>query len=255
MKKILIVAGAVSALAASGLAAAGLSTASERQSEATAATNRAEIEAIVHDYLLANPEILIEMQTALEQKMREQQAAASRQAIAESADLIFNSEYDGVIGNPDGDVTVVEFFDYNCGYCRRALSDMEALVQSDPNLRFVLKEFPILGPESHEAHVVSMAFRELMPEKYGEFHRKLLGGGGRADGESAMKIALELGADEAQLRERMRDPEIEAAFRKTYELADRLQITGTPSYVIGQELVFGALGKDHLSEKIESARQ
>lgn len=258
MKKILIVAGAVLAFVASGLAAVSLTTASERQAEApaaTAGTGRAEIETIVRDYLLANPEILLEMQTALEQKMRQQQEAASRQAIAEASDLIFNSEYDGVVGNPDGDVTVVEFFDYNCGYCKRALADMEALVQSDPNLRFVLKEFPILGPESHEAHVVSMAFRELMPEKYGDFHRRLLGGGGRADGESAMKIALDLGADESQLRERMRDPEIEAAFRKTYELADQLQITGTPSYVIGQEVVFGALGRDHLSEKIESARQ
>ncbi len=216
---------------------------------------RPEIETIVRDYLLENPEILLEMQSALEAKMHEEQLAANRQVIADASDALFGGTYDGIIGNPDGDVTVVEFFDYNCGYCKRALTDMITLVENDENLRFVLKEFPILGPESQEAHVVSLAFQGLAPEKYGEFHRRLLGSDGRANEESAMALALDLGVDEAALRQEMQNPQIEAAINETYQLANQLNITGTPSYVIGEEVVFGARGQEHLSEKIENARQ
>ena len=110
-----------------------------------------------------------------------------------------------------GKVTIVEFYDYNCAYCRHAIQDMRNLTAADPDLRFVLKEFPILGPDSQKAHVVSMAFHKLMPEKYGEFHNRLLGGQGRAGEASAIKVALSLGADEARLREVMKDPAIQAA--------------------------------------------
>lgn len=218
-----------------------------------AAPERAGIEAIVHDYLLANPELLVEMQVALQAKEEERQRLAAQETISNSADEIFNASYDGVIGNPEGNVTVVEFFDYNCGYCRRALSDMEAMVAADPELRFVMKELPILGPDSQAAHVVSMAFRALAPEKYGEFHRALLGGG-RATEAAAIEIALSLGVDEAALRKEMKNPAIEEAFGKTYELANGLGITGTPSYVIGDEVVFGALGQEVLEQKVEAVR-
>ena len=149
---------------------------------------------------------------------------------------------------------IVEFYDYNCGYCKRAIEDMHALTKADPDLRFVLKEFPILGPDSQKAHVVSMAFRKMMPEKYGEFHDQLLGGQGRAGEASAIKIALALGADEKKLREEMKDPAIAEAFARTYELANKLAITGTPSYVVGNEVVFGALGQEVLAEKISAAK-
>ncbi|MCT8999568.1 DsbA family protein [Chelativorans intermedius] len=225
------------------------------EEDARGGFSRAEIEGIVRDYLLSNPEIMYEVQAALEEKQRREQEAASRAVIAEAAREIFDNPHDGVIGNPEGDVTVVEFFDYNCGYCRRALADMEALVAADDNLRFVLKEFPILGPDSHDAHVVSMAFRALMPEKYGDFHTRLLGSEGRATGDKAVEIALALGADEAALRKEMENPAIAEAIAGTYRLADRLQISGTPSYVVGQDVVYGALGQDTLREKIEKARQ
>ncbi|MFU0503116.1 DsbA family protein [Pseudaminobacter sp. NGMCC 1.201702] len=216
--------------------------------------DRQEVETIVRDYLLTNPEVLLEAQQALEIKKQEQERLASREVISEARAEIFNSAYDGIVGNPDGKVTIVEFYDYNCGYCKRAQEDMQALTAADPDLRFVLKEFPILGPDSHKAHIVSMAFRALAPEKYGEFHNQLLGSEGRADENAAIKIALSLGADEAKLREEMKNPAIADAFSKTYELANKLSITGTPSYVVGNEVVFGALGKDVLSEKIEAAR-
>ena len=218
-----------------------------------AALDRAQVESIVREYLLANPELLTEVQEALEAKAKETERVAQLGVIKDARAEIFNADYDGVVGNPDGKVTIVEFYDYNCGYCKRAQEDMQLLTASDPDLRFVLKEFPILGPDSQKAHVVSMAFRSLAPEKYGEFHNRLLGQS-KAGEESAMKLALELGVDEAKLREAMDDPAISEAFSKTYDLANKLAITGTPSYVIGNEVVFGALGRDVLAEKIAAAK-
>ncbi|KFB10036.1 DsbA family protein [Nitratireductor basaltis] len=216
---------------------------------------REDVETIVREYLLENPEILLEMQTVLEQRQQEQQAAAQSQIIEEASSRLFESSYDGVIGNPDASVTVVEFFDYNCGYCKRALADMEAIVAENDDVKFVLKEFPILGPDSQRAHVVSMAFQKLKPEAYEEFHSRLLGLDARADEAAAMTIAKDLGGDEDEIREAMKDPKIMASFSDTFELANALQITGTPSYVVGTEVVFGALGKDVLAEKIEQAAQ
>ncbi len=216
--------------------------------------DRAAVETIVREYLLANPEIMLEVQDALEKKQREQQEVAQRSVLESEREAIFNSAYDGVIGNPDAPVTVVEFFDYNCGFCKRALGDMQALVEENKDVRFVLKEFPILSPESREAHVVSMAVHAAAPDKYAEFHQKLLGGEARANGELAMQIATGLGIDEAAIREHMKDAKIQEVFGKTYDLANKLAVTGTPAYVIGNEVVFGALGKATLEEKIQEAR-
>ncbi len=219
-----------------------------------AAIDRSQVEAIVRDYLIANPEIMLEVQTALETKQQDEQRRVQLATITAQSREIFNAAYDGLVGNPAGKVTVVEFFDYNCGFCKRAMADMDTMVKDDPDLRFVLKEFPILGPDSQKAHVVSMAFRALHPEKYADFHRELLNGPGRAGEEKAMRIALELGANEDEIREEMKDPEIQEAFAKTYELANALSITGTPSYVVGDEVVFGALGRAVLAEKVANVR-
>ncbi|RJG45143.1 DsbA family protein [Mesorhizobium sp. DCY119] len=235
-------------------AAQTLAQATSSTSPNAANLDRAEIETIVRDYLLKNPEVLLEAQQALEDKQQEAQRVASLDVIKGAKEDIFNSAHDGVVGNPNGKVTIVEFYDYNCGYCKRAQADMQALTETDPELRFVLKEFPILGPDSQKAHVVSQAFLKLAPEKYEEFHNQLLGGQGRAGEESAIKIALALGVDEAKLREEMKNPAIMENFSKTYDLANKLAITGTPSYVVGNEVVFGALGKDVLAEKIKAAK-
>lgn len=217
--------------------------------------DKAAVEAILRDYLVANPEILTDMQTALEARREAEQVAAARAAIAQDGDAIFKDSVDAVLGNPNGDVTVVEFFDYNCGYCKHALADMQAMIAADPNLRFVLKEFPILGAESQKAAVVASAFKMLHPDKYAEFHARLLGLPGHNGEEQAIKTALDLGADEAALREKMKDPAIASAFNSAYELGNRLNISGTPSYVVGDEVVFGALGRDVLTQKVANVRQ
>ncbi len=217
--------------------------------------DEAKVVEIVRNYLMTNPEILVEVQTALEAKRDAEQKVAQLETITNASQAIFKASYDGVAGNPEGDVTVVEFFDYNCGFCKRAMADMDAMVSADSNVRFVLKEFPILGPDSQKAHVVSMAFRALVPDQYAEFHRRLLNGPGRATEDRAVKIAMELGAEEAALREEMKNPEISDAFAETYELANQLAITGTPSYVVGDEVVFGALGQEVLTEKVANLRK
>lgn len=217
--------------------------------------DRAEVEGIIRDYLLKNPEVLLEVQEALEAKQKEEQRLASLGVIKDNKEEIFNSTFDGIVGNPNGKVTIVEFYDYNCGFCKRAMEDMRTLTAADPELRFVLKEFPILSPDSQKASVVSMAFHLMMPEKYGEFHKALLGGEGRATEATALKVALSLGADEAELRAKMQDPSIVEALSKTYDLANKLAITGTPSYVVGNEVVFGALGPEVLAEKIAEAKE
>ncbi|OJU83654.1 DsbA family protein [Shinella sp. PSBB067] len=213
-----------------------------------------EIGAYIKEYLVENPEILIEVQEALQKKQEEQQQAKAQSAITDNEKTIFTSPYDIALGNPKGDVTIVEFFDYNCGYCKRALSDMDEILKDDKNVRFVLKELPILGPDSLAAHKVSAAFRDLAPEKYGEFHRALLGAEGRATEESAIAVASGLGVSEADIRKTMTEKPHDDAVREAYSLANDLGITGTPSYVLGQEMVFGAVGADDLREKIANVR-
>jgi protein-disulfide isomerase len=217
-------------------------------------TNKAEVEKIIREYLLANPEILVEVQDALTAKREKEEKITRDKAISSSADAIFAASADAVIGNPKGDVTVVEFYDYNCGYCKRALSDMNAMVKADPNLKFVLKEYPILGEDSLKAHVVAQAFKKLMPEKYGEFHRTLLSGE-RATEDSAIAVATLLGANEADLRQGMTDPAISILFDQNHQLATALNITGTPSYVIKDDVVFGAMGAEVLSGKVANVRK
>ena len=217
-------------------------------------TDKAAIEAIIHDYLLKNPEIITEVQTALQTKQETESKLTQAKFIAEAGSTLFRSADDAIIGNPKGDVTVVEFFDYNCGYCRRALSDMDALVQADPQVRFVLKELPILGPDSVQAHFIAQSFRKMMPEKYGDFHRALLNSG-HADEASAIALAVSLGADEAKLREGAKDPSISSIFEENNRLAGGLNITGTPSYVIKDFIVPGAMGLDTLMEKVANVRK
>ncbi|WP_457586288.1 DsbA family protein [Ensifer canadensis] len=213
-----------------------------------------EFGAFIKEYLLANPEIMLEVQEALASKQRAKQQEAAEGAISENKKAIFNSKYDMVLGNPDGDVTVVEFYDYNCGYCKRALTDMEDILAKDKNIRFVLKELPILGPDSLAAHKVSAAFRLVAPEKFGEFHRALLGGEDRATEETAIAVAGKLGVTEKQLRAKMEKEPHDAAVREAYTLANDLGITGTPSYVIGNEAVFGAVGAEEIGTKVANMR-
>ncbi len=222
---------------------------------AAAAIDRGAVEAIVRDYLLDNPELLREMAAALQDRDRVAQSAQLEQVFEKMGEQIFNSPNQTVLGNPDGDVTLVEFFDYNCGYCKSALDDMNALLEKDPQLRIVLKEFPLLSQGSADAALVSAAVHTTQPERYLEFHRALLAESGAIDGGRALQVASGLGLDTAKIEAALSTPEVEAFLREGHTLARALGITGTPSYVIGKEVIPGAVGIETLTEAIANVRE
>src|SRR5215813_12423020 len=216
---------------------------------------RSEIEGIIKNYLLQHPEILQEVMNELE-KQQAADAEKNKTAVKDNAQLLFSSARQVTLGNLQGDVTLVEFFDYNCGYCKRALSDLMGLMKADPKLKVVLKEFPVLGPGSVEAAQVATAVRmqDRSGKKYLEFHQKLLGGRGQADRARALAVAKEIGIDMARLEKDMTSEEIRASLEESMQLADKLGLNGTPSYVVGPNVVIGAVGLEGLKDKVEFAR-
>jgi protein-disulfide isomerase len=215
---------------------------------------RSDIERVVHDYLLAHPEVLQEAMTELEKRQTAAQAAKYKAAVKEHAQKLFSSPNQVTLGNPNGNVTFVEFFDYNCGYCKRAMDDMLTLLKDDPKLKVVLKEFPVLGPGSLEAARVAVAVRMQNPKKYLEFHTKLLGGRGAADEAHALAVARDIGMNMAQIQKDAKSAEVKATLDEDFKLAEALGLNGTPSYVIGADVVVGAIGLPGLQEKINTAR-
>jgi len=217
---------------------------------------RGEIQKIMKDYLLQNPEILEEVSAELQKRQASAEAEKHKAAVAANAKLIFDSPRGVIVGNKDGDVTFVEFFDYNCGYCKRAMEDMVTIMKADPKLKVVLKEFPVLGPGSVEAAQVAVAVRMQDPtgKKYLDFHQKLLSGRGQADKARSLAAAKEAGLDVAKLEKDMASPEVRATIEENFKLAESMGMNGTPSYVIGNQVVIGAVGVDALKEKINVAR-
>jgi protein-disulfide isomerase len=218
---------------------------------------RSEIEKIIRDYLLKHPEVLQEAMAELEKKQAVAESEKARSAIKNHSDALFNSPRQVTLGNPQGDVTFVEFFDYNCGYCKRALSDMMELMGKDAKLKVVLKEFPVLGPASVEAAQVAVAVRmqDRTGKKYLEFHQKLLTGRGQIDKAKALAAAKEVGLDVARIERDLKSDEIGKTLEESMKLAEALGLNGTPSYVIGNDVVIGAVGLATLSQKIQAARQ
>jgi protein-disulfide isomerase len=216
---------------------------------------RREIEGIVKSYLVAHPEVLQDAMDALDKQQKQADADKARATIKKENATLFNSPHEVVLGNPNGNQTVVEFFDYNCAFCKRALPDMMTLLKTDPNLKFVLKEFPVLGPGSVEAAHVAVAARMQDPtgKKYIEFHQKLLGGRGPADKARALAVAKEVGFDMARIEKDMNSPEVQATIDENMKLADALGVSGTPTYVVGDEVVVGAVGLDELQQKLKAS--
>lgn len=240
------------ALFALALCSAPLSASAESFSD----SQRGDIETIVRNYLIAHPEVLEEAMNELSKRQAAAEAEKHQAGVAKNADTIFNSPRGVTVGNKDGDVTIVEFFDYNCPYCKRAMIEMLDLMKADPKLKVVLKEFPVLSQGSVEAAQVGVAIRMQDPsgKKYLDFHQKLFGGRGAADKARAMAVAKEVGLDMAKLEKDMAGPEVKATLEENFKLAEAMGMNGTPSYVIGKQVVIGAVGVDSLKEKIGIAR-
>jgi protein-disulfide isomerase len=217
---------------------------------------RGEIETIIKNYLVTHPEVLEEAMTELNKRQAAAETEKHEAGVAQNSAAIFNSPRNVTLGNKNGDVTFVEFFDYNCGYCKRAMADMLDLMKSDPKLKVVLKEFPVLSEGSVEAARVAVAVRMQDPggSKYLDFHQRLLGGRGPADKARALAAAKEAGLDVARIEKDMTSPEVRATIEENFKLAEAMGMNGTPSYVIGKQVVVGAIGLEGLKEKIGLAR-
>jgi protein-disulfide isomerase len=220
------------------------------------APQKSEIERIIRDYLVNHPEVLQEVIAELEKRQAAADLEKTKAALAGSAETLFNSSRQVVLGNPKGNVTMVEFFDYNCGYCKRAMADMLDLLKTDPNLKIVLKEFPVLGPGSVEAAKIAVAARmqDKDGKKYLEFHQKLLGGRGQADKARALAVAKEVGFDMKRIEADMESDEAKVSLEESRNLGEQLGLNGTPSYVVGSDVVVGAVGLDALRTKVSTAR-
>ena len=234
------------------LAAAMMTLAMTTAAAAQQATDRTAVEDIVRDYLLANPEIIVEAMAILRERERVAEQTRIRTSIVDNYDALAKSPDDPVEGDPDGDVVIVEFFDYRCPYCKRVLEPLMKAVEEDGNIRLVFKEYPILGPESVIAARAALASRKQ--DKYMEFHTALMTVDGPLNEASILKIAVSVGLDAERLTKDMADPEIEQKIAANYGLANALGIKGTPAFVIGRELVPGAITMREMKRYVAQAR-
>lgn len=196
------------------------------------------IEDVVQEYLTKNPEILVAMTTELDRRQQEQQQLQQTKAISDNADALFRSDKSFTAGPDDGDVTVVEFFDYNCSYCRRAMPDVLKLTDTDDKVRVVFKALPIFGEDSEDAAKGALAAKKQ--GKFLEMHQELFNAPGKANKEKVLRIANDLGLDVPQLEQDMESQEVTDALAETFSLAQELGLQGTPLYLIGDRTIPGA---------------
>ncbi len=218
-----------------------------------AALEQSTLDPMIETYLMGNPRILQKVSAALDAELTAERTAATRDAMVELKPAIFESKNGIVLGNPDGDVTLVEMFDYNCGYCRQALPDLAALLDSDKNLKVILKEFPILSQGSVDAARIAAQVADADVD-YWAFHQALFTSRGQVDKAVALKAAADLGLNPISLEMGMKTPRVDAVIDESYRIADRLKITGTPTFIIGDEIIPGAVGLEALQQRIANMR-
>jgi protein-disulfide isomerase len=220
------------------------------------APQRSEIERIVREYLVGNPDVIKDAIVELQRRDKAEEVASREKVLAENADTLLRSAHQGVVGNPNGKITLVEFYDYNCGYCKRSLADVTKLAKENPDLRIVMKNFPVLGPGSVEAAQVEAAVRnQFTGDKFFDFHQRLLNAKGHVGKAQAMAVAKDMGADMSRLDADMRKAEVAQGIAEVMGVAEKLALNGTPSWVLGNEVIVGAVGYDELREKIGNVQK
>jgi protein-disulfide isomerase len=238
------------------LAAGLFCTVSFAQAAEFTGPQKTEIQTIIKDYLLQNPEVLRDAISELELREKTAEADARTKILSDPASLLYSSAHQMVIGNPSGKITLIEFFDYNCGYCKKALGDLAKLMKDNPDLKVILKDLPILAPGSIEAAVIAnAAYAQFKGDKFWEYHQKLLGQHGPVGKAQALSVAKEMGADMDKLAKDAALPATEQAIDEADQVAKSLSLNGTPSYVIGSEVVIGAVGNSELQSKVNNIRK
>jgi protein-disulfide isomerase len=226
------------------------------QAPAFSEQQRKALQDMIRDYIVKNPEVIQEALVEMDRRQKEGERQARLKITQDKEGPLFTARHSSVFGNPNGDVVLVEFFDYNCGFCKRALGDLQKMVNEDKNLKVLVKDFPVLGQGSVEAATVALAVKQqLPPDKVWTFHQRLLSIRGQVGRQQALDTAKELGADIARLQRDMDSPAIRSAIEENIQIADSLGLTGTPSYVIGDEIVVGAVGFSELKTRIDNVRK
>lgn len=210
---------------------------------------RARFETVIREYLLEHPEVIIQSLEEYQRRQRAAQAEVQRQQVQAKAAAIFEDERQPVIGNPEGSLVMVEFFDYNCGYCKRSLEDVIALTEANPELKVVMFEYPILHPTSELGARAALAAAEQ--GLYREFHIALMGAPGRFDEARIMEIAAKIGLDTERLAEDMESDAVRQLVEDNRALARTLGVEGTPAFIIGEELIPGAVGRERLQAELD----
>jgi protein-disulfide isomerase len=229
------------ALAVPGLARADMTPAQKQ-----------EVEAVVKAYLLEHPELLQEMMQKLDEQQKAAQADQRQSAIKQYAAAIFHDKADFVAGHADGDITMVEFFDYNCGWCKRGFPELMTLLDDDKKLKFVLKEFPIFGEDSEYAAKAALAAKNQ--GKYWQFHTTLFKTAGKVTKAGVDQTAKDLGLDMVKLKKDMESPAVAETLARNAALARSLAIEGTPAFVIGDRLIPGYLPHTEMAATIGEVR-
>lgn len=221
---------------------------------ADAPLTRADVEGIVKEYIANNPTVLIDSLKQYQQKQMAQQQKEAGRAVADNIKALTGDAHSIVVGNPKGDVTVVEFYDYHCGYCKKMQPIVAQLIKDDPKVRVVFKEYPILSPDSELAAKASLAFHRLAPKKYFEYHSVLMNSKEQYTEAFLLAEAKKLGVDEAKLKAEMAKPEIAESIKETRELAGKIGVRGTPAFIVGEELTPGATSLEDLKKRIAEIR-
>jgi protein-disulfide isomerase len=236
-------------------AALMLFAAASLRAEPATGAKQSEFERMLKEYLTAHPEAIQEALDTLAARKAAAKAEEQKATIKANRHELFSSQRQVTLGNGEGDVTLVEFFDYNCGYCKRALADLLDLMNNDRKLKVVLKEYPILGPDSVEAARVAVAVRmQDAGARYFDFHRKLLENRGHNDKARALAAAEEAGFDMARLERDVASEEVTHSIDESIRLGKELAINGTPGYVVGERVVIGARGEQVLKDGVAAAR-
>jgi len=221
---------------------------------ATAAElTRAQVEEIVHDYIMKNPKVVIESVNEFGKTQQQAEDQKATDKVTQNLDWLTKNKNHAETGNPKGDVTIVEFFDYNCGYCKQALPDLMTLLDEDKNIRVVFVEIPILGDSSFEAGRWALA--SLKQKLYLEFHIALMRHKGAFDEAILSDYAKKVGLDVAKLKKDKADPELNKIMDENIKMANVLSITGTPAFVVGTTLIRGYVGLDGLRQAVADARE
>jgi protein-disulfide isomerase len=215
---------------------------------------REEIESVIYDYLLKNPEVLVEAFSVLQAREQLAKKANLSQTLVSIDETLYNDPWSPQGGNLEGSVTIIEFFDYRCGYCKKVFPDIQKVIADDSDIRVIYKEFPILGDDSVFASRASIAIWLTWPEKYHDFHAAMMGSRGTLSETRVFEYAASIGVDLDDLKQAMKSEIIDQSIIKTAELARLLNISGTPGFIIGNELIPGAISLDDIKELVEIAR-